>query len=902
MTVPPGAASKGPVDVAPAATTAAATDRAAVQNAASRPIEQVLADLGTSSDGLADAEAQSRLASWGPNAIRRRRAGTGRVLANQFKNPILILLFATAAVSAFVGEGTDAVIIAVILLVSVGLGFVNEYRAARAADALHDRLRHTVVVLRDGERRQVDVTTLVPGDVVALAVGTVVPADLRLIEATELSCDESIVTGEAEPAAKSSAALTTEGAGIGDLTCAALMGTVVQTGSDLGVVVATGSRTEFGRIASGLSEDAPQTEFQHGLARFSAFLLVVAAVLMTVIVIGSLILHRPFLDSLLFALAIAVGITPQLLPAVVSTSLAAGSRALAAKRVLVKRMVCIEDLGDLDLLVTDKTGTLTAGRISFVSAIPADAGTTPDDVLVHGLLAVEQDPAAVADSVVGLNPLDAALCHVAASTMTPVRDYRRLDLVPFDHERRMTATLVQRGDAEPLLVLKGAPESVLPRCAPVPDAAQTALQDLYAAGARVIAVAVRPLPGAARIDEGDERDLRLLGFLEFTDPPKSDAAESLQRLAALGIEVKIATGDSAAVAEHVCETLGMATTGTLTGDQLDGMDDAAFEAAVRRASIFARVSPEQKSRIVTALRQKGRAVAFLGDGVNDALALHRADIGISVDSAVDVAKDAADVILMDKDLGVLADGVVEGRRIFANTIKYVLMGTSSNFGNMFSASIASVVLSFLPMLPSQILLNNLLYDASQLAIPTDRVDPEQLRAPAHWDIGAIRRFMLLFGPISSLFDFATFGLMLYVFHAAPPEFRSGWFIESIATQTLIIFVIRTTRVPFLRSRPSMPLTIAALATVAVGALLPYTPIAPALGFVPLPAPFFLALVAMIIVYLVLVELAKAWYYRSLAGAPRRPARRRAYAHRFARRAARFTPRGRRSPPAQVQSA
>ncbi len=870
-----------------AADARAALDRPAVQAAAARELDAVLSDLATSSDGLSDAEARQRLAAWGPNAVRRRRAGPGRVLLAQFKSPILVLLFATAGVSAFVGEGTDAVIIAVILIVSVGLGFVNEYRAARAADALRDRLRHSVVVIRGGEHVQVDVTTIVPGDTVVLTVGTVVPADLRLVDALDLSCDESIVTGEAEPAAKSTVAVSAS-AGLGDLDCCALMGTVVQTGSGVGVVVATGSRAEFGRIAAGLGESAPQTEFQRGLARFSTFLLVVAGVLMAVILVGNLILQRPLIDSLLFALAIAVGITPQLLPAVVSTSLVAGARSLARRRVLVKRLVCIEDLGDLDLLVTDKTGTLTAGRISFVAAVPAP-GIDAEDVVHNGLLAVERDPASPPGSTVGLNALDAALCRAQAAAILPPERYRRVDLVPFDHERRTTAALIAADGADPVLVLKGAPESVLACCADVPAAATATLQDLYGAGARVIAVAIRPRPGSTHIDPADQRDMRLLGFLQFTDPPKSDAAESLQRLASLEIDVKIATGDSAAVAEQVCAGLGMTLTGTVTGEQLDAMDAAAYEAAVRGASIFARVSPEQKARIVKTLRQKGRAVAFLGDGVNDALALHHADIGISVDSAVDVAKDAADVILLDKDLGVLADGVVEGRRIFANTIKYVLMGTSSNFGNMFSASIASVVLAFLPMLPSQILLNNLLYDASQLAIPTDRVDPEQLRAPAHWNIAAIRRFMLIFGPISSLFDFATFGLMLLVFQAAPPEFRSGWFIESIATQTLIIFAIRTTRVPFLRSRASAALTIAALAAVAVGAILPYTPVAGVLGFVPLPTPFFLALVAMIAVYLVLVEIAKVGYYRSIARKPSRGQPQRGFPHRFARRAARFTP-------------
>ncbi len=846
----------------------------------------MLAGQGTSTAGLSDADAAARLTRVGPNAVRGHRARPWRVLGRQVRSPILILLFATAIISAFVGQGTEAVIIAVILVVSVGLGFVNEFRAEQAADALHDRLRHTSIVLRGGTRRSVDVTELVPGDIVLLSVGTVVPADLRLIEANGLECDESIVTGEARAAAKSVDAVR-EGAGVGDLDCCALMGTVVHAGGGVGVVVATGGTSEFGRIAVGLGTQQPQTEFQRGLGQFSTFLLLVALILTTLIFVAALLLGRPLIESLLFSLAIAVGITPQLLPAVVSTSLAAGSRALARRRVLVKRMVCIEDLGDLDLLVTDKTGTLTTGRIVFDRPVPLDH-VDAAEVLLLGLLATDTDPSA--PQTVGLNALDAALWESDDATTAPVSAYRKLDAMPFDHERRMAGALVAATGSAPIVVVKGAPESVLPLCtAAGPDATAT-LEQLYAAGSRVIAIATRAAGDLVSLSADDETGLTLRGFLAFVDGVKPDARASLKRLADLGIGVKIATGDSAVVAGRVCAELGMVSIGTLTGDAVDALDDAQLGESARAATIFARVSPEQKARIVRALRQKGRAVGFLGDGVNDALALHSADIGVSVDSAVDVAKDAADVLLLDKDLDVLADGVTEGRRIFANTIKYVLMGTSSNFGNMFSASIASVILPFLPMLPGQILLNNLLYDSSQLAIPSDNVDAEQLKVPSHWDIGAIRRFMLLFGPISSLFDFATFGLMLFAFNAAPPEFRSGWFIESIATQTLIVFVIRTRRVPFLRSRASLPLAASVLAVVAVGAWLPYSPLAGTLGFTPLPALFFLALVGLVLVYLVLVEIAKIWYYARLS-APRAPAvRRRAYPHRVARRAARFTTR------------
>ena len=864
--------------------TSGGSARSPVRDASARASADVLVSLGTSSTGLTDQEAAARLARIGPNAVRGHRARPGLVLLRQVRSPILVLLFVTAVVSAFVGQGVEASIIAIILLVSVGLGFVNEYRAERAADALHDRLRHTVVVVRDSRRRSVDVTELVPGDLVVLAVGTVVPADLRLIEASGLACDESIVTGEAEAAGKATVPVP-DGAGIGDLTCCALMGTVVHAGAGMGVVVATAGETEFGRIAVGLAEAQPQTEFQRGLGRFSIFLLVVALILTSVIFAAALLLGRPLIESLLFSLAIAVGITPQLLPAVVSTSLAEGSRALARRRVLVKRMVCIEDLGDLDLLVTDKTGTLTTGRIAFDRAVPVGSARA-EDVLLSGLLATDTDPGG-ADEI-GANPLDQALRQAPGASSAPLASYRRLGVRPFDHERRRCTALVQAPGAEPVVMVKGAPESVLPLCDGTADDVASVLARLYDEGARVVAVASRSAAGATSVDEDAERGLVLRGFLTFADAVKPEARESLRRLSELGVEVKIATGDGAVVAERVCAQLGMKTRGTLTGDAVDVLSDPDLIEAARTASVFARVSPEQKARIVKALRRKGRAVAFLGDGVNDALALHSADVGISVDSAVDVAKDAADVLLLEKDLGVLADGVTEGRRIFANTIKYVLMGTSSNFGNMFCASIASVVLPFLPMLPGQILLNNLLYDSSQLAIPSDHVDAEQLRMPAHWDIGAIRRFMLLFGPISSLFDFATFGLMLFTLHAAPPEFRSGWFIESIATQTLIVFAVRTRRVPFLRSRASLPLTVSVLAVVAVGTWLPYSPLAGLLGFTPLPALFVLALAGMVLAYLLLVEAAKAWYYARMVQPTPVLERRRAYGHRVARRASRFT--------------
>ncbi|MFE4833986.1 magnesium-translocating P-type ATPase [Arthrobacter sp. NPDC056691] len=845
-----------------------------VARAATMPAGDVLSALGSASDGLAEAEAGRRLAL-GANVLEARRVSWPHVLVRQFASPLQGLLVAAAGMSFATGDQLNATIIATILLGSALLGFVNEYRAERTAADLHGRISHTIVVVRAGAERPLPVRELVPGDVIRIGLGNIVPADARLLEADDLEADEGVLTGESAAVEKSVHPVPA-GSALADLSSCLLMGTVVHAGTARAVVTATGHQTEFGHIAAGLAQGLPETAFQRGLKEFSLMLLWVGLALTGGILAINLLLQRPLLDSVLFSLAIAVGITPQLLPAVVSTSLAAGSRLLAKDGVLVKRLLAIEDLGNLDVLLTDKTGTLTEGRIGFEEALPVTPGQDAAGQLVElALLCCEADPAEPGASGAGQNPVDAALWEAFPELLPQLAGQHRLGLRPFDHETRTIQTTVARAGG-PVRILKGAPEAVLDRCAGVSPDARTLLDGLFRRGARVVAVASGPAagPGAEDKDDGGTR-LTLAGFLSFIDQPKADARASIQRLAGLGVEVKVATGDNALVAQHVISVLGMPEGAVLTGAQVSDMDDDELAAAAAGARVFARVSPEQKARIVIVLR-RAHAVGFLGDGVNDALALNRADVGISVDSATDVAKDAADVVLLEKDLGVLADGVVGGRRIFANTIKYLLMGTSSNFGNMFSAAAASAFLAFLPMLPGQILLNNLLYDTSQLAIPTDRVDADQLRRPAHWDIGAIRHFMLIFGPISSLFDFATFGLMLWVFQAAPEEFRAGWFVESLATQTLIVFVIRTRRIPFFRSRASATLTAGVLAVAAAGAVIPYTPFGSLVGFRPLPGPFFLALVGMVVLYLVLVETAKHFYYR---GADARALRERAVSER-----------------------
>ena len=853
--------------------------------AATAPLDEVLYSLDTSVQGLSGADASARLIRYGPNALRTHRVSAIAVLGSQLRNAVLILLATTAVVSFFLGDSTQAIIIGVILAASIGLGFVNEYRAERASAALHSSVHHTAVVRRDNQLCRADVTVLVPGDVIRLALGEVVPADVRLIDVNGLECNESILSGESSASEKSTQAVTGDVA-LTDSSDLAFMGTIVSAGDGTGLVYAIGLDTQFGRIAAGLGARQPETEFQAGLRRFSYLLLWVALTLTVLILVTNLMLRRPVIDSVLFALAIAVGITPQLLPAVVSASLATGSRRLAKLKVLVKRLVCIEDLGDIDVLITDKTGTLTEGRISLVDAVDP-AGVHANSVLRAGLLTTDVD---AASDGVSANAMDAALWESSDATGLVTDDVHRIATLPFDHTRRaMSALFVDCGDRR--LTVKGAPEQVMANCTTAPaqqQVAQRTLDALFADGRRVVAVASKPAPDLIAITADDETGLTLLGFLVFADEPKTAARDSLAQLAALGIEVKVATGDNPLVAEKVCTDLGLASKGTITGAEMETLDDAGFAQAAQNHTIFARISPEQKAQLIVSARRSGRSVAFLGDGVNDALALHAADVGISVDTATDVAKDAADVVLLEKDLGVLAAGVAEGRRIFANTIKYVLMGTSSNFGNMFSAAAASAVLSFLPMLPSQILLNNLLYDSSQLAIPTDTVDAEQLHAPSHWNIAFIRRFMLTFGPISSLFDFLTFGLMLGVLHAGPVEFRTGWFVESLATQTLIIFAIRTRRVPFFRSRPSGVLTLTTLAVVAVGIVLTVSPVAHKLGFTTLPWQFYTALVVMTLAYLVLVEVTKKVFYAEPMHTTGQRQRTRGREHRIHRRAARFS--------------
>jgi P-type Mg2+ transporter len=831
--------------------------------AAATSVAAVRIALGSVDTGLTSIEAAERLHTYGPNALVLKQITAWDVLVRQLRNPLLILLVGAAVISVATGDLADGVIIAVIVALSVGLGFFNEYRSEQAVVALQSNVRTFALVLRDGQQKQIDVREVVPGDIVTLRVGALVPADVRLVEVNQLECNEAVLTGESTAAIKTAEPIQPSDSAL-DLPSCAFMGTVVRQGSGTGVVVATGMKTEFGKIAAALSTRDAETAFQAGLRGFSRLLVSVGAALTSAVFVINLVLHRPFLEALLFSLAIAIGITPQLLPAIVSVSLAGGSRQLAKRNVLVKRLVTVEDLGNIEVLFTDKTGTLTDGSITFSQSVDVSGAESTEPIRL-GLICNEATMTPT--GAVGGNALDIAiwsapnaaeLSHAANPTAGTIR----LTMLPFDHERQMTSVLVQVPTKVSMLITKGAPEAVLARCTAVSALTNKLLEKRFADGARVIAVATKDMGHATTATASDETDLTLIGLLTFVDRPREGVAAAIAKLNGLGVAIKVITGDNGAVAVKVCRDIGLKVEGSITGAELEALSDDEAAMSIAATSVFSRVSPEQKARIVSIARRTGVDVAFLGDGVNDAVALHAADIGISVESATDVAKDAADIVLLDKDLGVLAEAIIEGRRIFANTLKYVLMSTSSNFGNMFSAAGASAFLSFLPMLPTQILLNNLLYDVGQLAIPTDRVDEEVLARPSAWNIAMVKRFMLVFGSVSSLFDIATFVVLLKVLHATQREFRTGWFVESLITQTLIIFVIRTRRVPFFRSRPSIALMIVPSAFAAIGIALPFTGLAHVLGFTPLPARFFAIQIGMILAYVVLVEKAKQWFFKT----------------------------------------
>lgn len=809
--------------------------------------------------GLTSAEAARRLAEYGPNEPTPARRLSALVeFVRLFANPLVVILLSASAVAAWLGEDVDAGIIVTIVLLSVGVGFWQSYRSQQAADRLRSSVAPTATVCRDGKWRELPIREVVPADAIQLSAGDLVPADARLVDARDLSVQQSMLTGESLPADKRVMGRPDSATGP-DVPDLIFLGTSVVSGTATAIVTATGPRTLFGDIAVRLGSRAPETEFENGLRRFSLLILRTTVALVLFIVLAGITIRHDPLASLLFAVALGVGLTPEFLPMIVTVTLTQGALRMARDKVIVKQLPAIQNLGSIDILCSDKTGTLTTGVMQFDQSVTPTGAASPRALALASINSRFQT---------GIrSPLDTAI--LAASSPEAATSLK-IDEIPFDFERRRLSVVVSTGPAAKyLLITKGAPESVIDVCDaveidertvpldPTTKAAAAAIHNrLSADGHRVLAVAYRAVEIRDAYTRDDESRMVLAGFLSFADPVLDDAAEVLDELRRDGVAVKILTGDNAVVASHVCRRLGFSDGDeVITGDRIDGLDDTALGHVAEDRTIFARLSPAQKNRIILALKRRGHVVGYIGDGINDAPSLHAADVGISVMGAADVARDAAQIIVGERSLRVLHRGIVAGRRASGNMMKYLLMGTSSNFGNVFSMAAASVFLPFLPMLPTQILLNNFLYDVAQLAIPTDNVDASFLRRPQRWDMGVIRDFMLFIGPISSVFDFLTFFVLLRVLHADQTTFHSGWFVESLATQTLVLFIIRTMGNPF-RSRPSRALVITALSTLGVGFALPWTPLAGALGFTTLPRAFVVFLIAASTCYLALVEIAK----------------------------------------------
>ena len=795
--------------------------------------------------GLTAEEARRRFQQDGPNEPAPAQHGVAIVnLLLRLLNPLVIILLIAAAVAAFLGERVDAAIIVIVVTLGVAIDFWQTYRSQRAADRLRESVTVTATALRDGNWIEVPRREIVTGDVVRLSAGDLIPADAELSECTELHVQEAALTGESLPVEKKAGGRV-------------FLGTSVISGTGTAEVRATGPRTQFGAIAKGLAARPQPTAFERGIHDFGGLILRVVFFLVLFIVLAGLAMHRPPFETLLFAIALAVGLTPEFLPMITSVTLAQGAIRMAKHHVIVKHLAAIQNFGSIDVLCSDKTGTLTSGQMSIEGE--GDAFGSPS----NRALELARINSALQMGI--RSPLDTAILQKYPDALT---GYQKVDEIPFDFERRRLSVVVE-SNGKRMMVTKGAPETMLESSSSFekPDGGVSPLDEdsrlrsrgayekLSGAGLRVLAVAYKIIEKKDAYSSQDESELTLAGYVSFADPPLEGMPETLAALRRDGVEVKILTGDNERVAEHVCEQVKLANRGTVTGEEIVRMSDSALDHVAQESTIFARVSPAQKTRILISLRRRGHVVGFMGDGINDAPSLRAADVGISVSTAVDVAREAADIILLERGLRILHRGVLEGRRAFGNVIKYLLMGTSSNFGNVLSMAAASLVLPFLPMLPAQILLNNLLYDIAQITIPTDHVDESFLRKPQKWNIASIRNFMLIIGPISSIYDFLTFWVLLSFFHAGETFFHTGWFVESLVTQTLVLFVIRTMRNP-LTSRPSLPLTITTIAIALAAILLPYTPLAGFFSFTPLPVSFLGFVIGATLTYLFLVEVVK----------------------------------------------
>jgi P-type Mg2+ transporter len=824
---------------------------------------EMLQQLQATQAGLTGAEARQRLARYGSNLLKpHKRSDVLTLLLAQFKSPIILILVFATGLSFFLHDPVDACIILAIVLVSGLLGFWQERSATNAVEKLLAIVQIQTAVLRDGGPKNIPVAEIVPGDIVILNAGALVPGDCLVQESTDLFVDEAMLTGETFPVEKAVAVLSAE-TPLGQRTNALWMGTHVVSGSAKALVIRTGKDTEFGKVSERLKLRPQETAFEHGIRQFGYFLMQVTLVLVVAIFAINVSLARPVLDAFLFSLALAVGLTPQLLPAIISINLAHGAKRMAQAKVIVKRLASIENFGSMNVICSDKTGTLTEGSVHVQSALDV-AGAPSEQVLFYAYLNAVYETGFP-------NPIDAA---IRTHRQFDLSGYRKMDEIPYDFLRKRLSILVAHEETS-LMVTKGALANVLAVCASadtgggtiveiaaVRDRIQQHLEEFSHQGCRTLGVAYKSMGAESRISKDHEAGLTFVGFLVLFDPPKPNILETIVRLQHLGVALKVITGDNHLVAAHVSQQMGLAQTKILTGPDLHQLSDDALLARVGAVDVFAEIEPNQKERIILALRKAGNVVGYMGDGINDASALHAADVGISVESAVDVAKEAADIVLLDKDLGVLVQGVREGRTTFANTLKYVFMATSANFGNMFSMAGVSLFLPFLPLLPKQILLTNLLTDVPEMTIATDRVDDEMVDYPRRWDIIAIRKFMLTFGMVSSVFDSLTFGALLFLLHATPEQFRTGWFLESVVSASLIVLVIRS-RKPFFKSRPSPSLCIATLLIVVVTLSVPFTPLGKMFGLSQLSMGFHLLLGSIVMLYILTAEMVKTVFYKQV---------------------------------------
>jgi Mg2+-importing ATPase len=828
----------------------------------SKEVKAILAELSTSLKGLSEEEAEKRFLTYGKNVLaEKKKTNAFAEFLSHFKSPLILILIAACIISFFVNEPVDAIIIGIMIFLSVILDFYLEYNAEKAANKLKESVKTKVLVLRQDLVKEVSAEDICLGDIIQLCAGNLIPADSRIIESKDFFVNQSSLTGESFPVEKREDMINLQNPSLTDMSNIVFMGTNVISGSATAIVVKTGKETEFGKISEKLVHKEEESEFDRGIKNFGYLIMIATIFLVLFIFLFNSIVKHNVLESFMFAIAVAVGLTPELLPMVMSVTMAQGSLKMSKKGVIVKKLSSIPNFGSMDVLCTDKTGTLTEDKIHLVKYTDC-FGKESEEVLNYTFLNSFYQT--------GINNvLDEA---VLSFKKIEISDYKKIDEIPFDFVRKKMSVVVQKSNNR-FLVTKGAPEEVFNSSLfylnkgkkkkfteEAANKIKRVYEDFSKEGFRVLAVANKEVKLQERYTKKDESDLVLLGFVSFLDPPKKDVKTVVHELHESGVEVKIITGDNELVTKKVCDEIGLNIKGILLGHEISTLTDDALKVRVENTTIFARFSPDEKNRIIHALKSNGHVVGYMGDGINDAPSLRNADVGISVNSAVDVAKEAAAIVLTQKSLEALRDGVLEGRRTFANTMKYIMMGLSSNFGNMFSVAAAILFLPFLPMLPIQILLNNFIYDFSQITIPSDNVDEEYIRKPRKWDMNFIKKFMFTFGPISSLFDIITFVFLFFVFHTPAALFQTGWFIESLTTQTLVIYFIRTKKIPLIQSNPSLPLFLSSLICVVIGWVLPFTAVGKYFGLVALPYNILLVIAGLVLTYFVIVEITKRIFY------------------------------------------